>query len=604
MIIIGRASSNYYDYNCTYGFNGEFRDQEGGMWASNNEGVGAWIEVIFKKEILLTRFQYLDRKNPLERNSMIELTFSNGENKIINLINSSDVREFKFDLVKTSRVKITIKEVYGTINNGGAFKFYGIICQNILKETYFPKNIKNMGKIESLFKNNQHKIYKVNCKESFSNSNKFNYILKKEGTKIHIDCPESCINTNAPVYGNKKYSQDSALCRAAFHSDKLPSRGGKVTVLFGQRQKFFKGKISNSIISESKDIFDRPIEFLQYKEKEEIILTPGSKVDLANPKGTGFLPGVIKSVKFKEKQIISLKIEIEKDNSPPISFTTLDKMKIKPCGEYLKERDCNLSRKSLEIEKSIKIRFFPKEFICENDVFCDFGDLFGEKNKSFGWTKNMTSFIHFRNNQSLSELETFVEFPPSPSSDYCLKCSPTKICEPVEWIAKVGIGKFIIRIYIGDPDSNVQVNLKINYRIIVKNKIVEKNKLEVIETIIETYKEFVVITSECLVNCGTAITKINAIEFIRYNPKVHKKKEIYYLEEYLECGNSYKGGRCQNGPDVIHCLFDDLTVENAKFCIGDKSLIEIPQNYKCESQIKKFKCVFVLNIFIIDKVFN
>jgi hypothetical protein len=42
------ASSEKENWKCESAFNEKMRDEEGGMWASNNEGEGAWIEVYLK----------------------------------------------------------------------------------------------------------------------------------------------------------------------------------------------------------------------------------------------------------------------------------------------------------------------------------------------------------------------------------------------------------------------------------------------------------------------------------------------------------------------------------------------------------------------------
>ena len=122
------ASSEKDNHKCESAFSGKLRDEEGGIWASNNEGVGAWIMLNFKGEFQLNRFQYKNRKNPAERNSKIELMFSNGETQIFNLKNSDEIHELKLETIKTKMVKITIRGVYGTINNGGAFNFFGVEC--------------------------------------------------------------------------------------------------------------------------------------------------------------------------------------------------------------------------------------------------------------------------------------------------------------------------------------------------------------------------------------------------------------------------------------------------------------------------------------------
>lgn len=50
------ASSEKENWKCESAFNEKMRDEEGGMWAANNEGEGAWIEVYLKGGFLIKEF--------------------------------------------------------------------------------------------------------------------------------------------------------------------------------------------------------------------------------------------------------------------------------------------------------------------------------------------------------------------------------------------------------------------------------------------------------------------------------------------------------------------------------------------------------------------
>ena len=43
-------------YNCEYAFNGKMIDKPYSIWASNNEGVGAWIQINFKSDYQVNFF--------------------------------------------------------------------------------------------------------------------------------------------------------------------------------------------------------------------------------------------------------------------------------------------------------------------------------------------------------------------------------------------------------------------------------------------------------------------------------------------------------------------------------------------------------------------
>jgi hypothetical protein len=588
------ASSEKENYKCEAAFNGKLRDQEGGMWASNNEGIGAWIIVNFKGLYQLSRFQYKDRKNPAERNSKIELTFSGGETVIYNLKNTDEVHDLKIESIKTTMVKITIRGVYGTINNGGGFNFFGVQCSeggddDIIKVNDTEVKVK---KIKPLFGKTSDRAIIVNCRESISNSHKFDEVKKNPGSKVTIKCPESCGNSDVPVYGSGIYAKDTTLCKSAFHAKKLPALGGKVIIVFAPGQTNYKGAFSNSIRSEGKAKSSLSLIFEEWKQEEEIILKPGTKVDVANPNGTGWIPMIISSVQEKNQKLKYLKLTKEGENSSPVSMAYPNKNKIHPCGEHLKERDCNGSRKRIKNKKPIKIRFVPKSYQNPGKYLPDTGQVYGEDGKQYGWSKDMTSRIRLRSNPSKPELETLVEFPPSPLSKFCNKPNPETLCEGVSWTAKVGSGRFFVRIFVGDPNSVSRIDLKVNDKFMARNKIIEKNTLEIIEDVIEANKQFITITSECSGDCKLAVSKINAIEIFPYDAYLPKDQEIT-KEIALNCGNAFKGGRCDTGPNVIHCLLDDAGSSSAKFCNGAQSLIGIPSSYKCKDQVGKFKCVFV-----------
>ena len=391
------------------------------------------------------------------------------------------------------------------------------------------------------------------------------------------------------------YSKDTALCKSAFHAKKLPAIGGKIYLVFSPGQSNYKGAFSNSIRSEGKAKSSLTLSFEEWKELEEIILKPGSKVDVLNPNGMGWIPMLIMSVEDKNEKLKYLKLIRDGQNAEPITLSYPNKEKIHPCGEQLKERDCVGSRNLIKNRKPIKIRFVPKNYQTPGEYLPDIGQLYGQDGKQYGWSKDMSSRIRLRNNPSKPELETLVEFPPSPLSKYCNKPNPETLCEGVSWKVKAGYGKFFVRIFVGDPNSVSRIDLKVNDKYMAKNKIIEKNTLEILEDIIQANKKFITISSECSGDCKIAVSKINAIEIFPYEDYAPKDDDTT-KEIELKCGNIFKGGRCDVGPNVLHCLFDDAGKNTAKFCNGSQSLIGIPSGYKCADQIGKYKCVNVIFI--------
>jgi len=84
--------------------------------------------------------------------------------------------------------------------------------------------------------------------------------------------------------------------------------------------------------------------------------------------------------------------------------------------------------------------------------------------------------------------------------------------------------------------------------------------------------------------------KINAIEIIPFEDKP-KKKEEKSLEIATTCGHAFTGGRCDKGPDVLHCLFEDPSKEIAGNCTGSQVIMMIPSTYHCRDQVGKYKCM-------------
>lgn len=258
----------------------------------------------------------------------------------------------------------------------------------------------------------------------------------------------------------------------------------------------------------------------------------------------------------------------------------------------MKNRECKSSVKKLNEILPVLIRFVPEGYNTSDDFLSDFGQVIGENNKSYGWSINMKKNIKQRRNPSKPILETLVEFPPPASSRACNKPNPEIHCEPVTWKVKVGKGKFRIKIYVGDSERDSRVNIKINNKYIAYNKFVAKNMQEIFEDILVSREKLFEISADCIEDCETALTKINAVEIIPYdgNSKSLKSRKP---EKIVPCGQGILGGECDSGPNVLHCIFNSPAVPSAQFCNGDKSLVSIKTGDKCPDQVGKYKCVKV-----------
>jgi len=147
----------------------------------------------------------------------------------------------------------------------------------------------------------------------------------------------------------------------------------------------------------------------------------------------------------------------------------------------------------------------------------------------------MRKSIKQRKNPSKPVLETLVEFPPPANSRACNKPNPLTHCEPVTWKVKVGKGKFKIKIYVGDPEKDSRVNIKINNKYIAYNKLVAKNTQEIFEDVIFSREKMFEISADCVEDCEKARTKINAIELIPFEG-INKPSKNKKPQKVVPCG--------------------------------------------------------------------
>ena len=266
---------------------------------------------------------------------------------------------------------------------------------------------------------------------------------------------------------------------------------------------------------------------------------------------------------------------------------------IAPCGYHVvvPGRKCDTSLKRVENKNPIFIRFVPKNYLSNDEYLADFGFEFGKGGKAFGWTKDISTRIKQRFGPSKPEIETLIEFPPAPTSDFCNNSAPENLCEPAVWSAKVGKGLFNVRLYIGDPKESFKSDLLVNKKVFTKSLIVEKNKMEIIENVIEDNNGYISISALCTENCEKSVNKLSAIKISPFLYDDDGKNKMEGKEIQSNCGKAFTGGRCNTGPNVLHCIFNDPTVEAAAYCSEDKILKAIPSSYSCKEQIGHYKCV-------------
>jgi len=61
------------------------------MWATDGEGVSAWIEIKFKSAVQVSTIKYRGRSSAGERNKKITIFFSGGQKFSTNLRNTDSI---------------------------------------------------------------------------------------------------------------------------------------------------------------------------------------------------------------------------------------------------------------------------------------------------------------------------------------------------------------------------------------------------------------------------------------------------------------------------------------------------------------------------------
>ena len=118
-----QASSQFHRrYGCKKAFDGLLSvGKKKNSWASKGEGVGAWIKATFSSKKSISQLKLLQRMFPGEANKKVEIEFGPNLKQLATLPAKGDRH---WNIIKLSRniltdyVKITVKEVYGHVNNG------------------------------------------------------------------------------------------------------------------------------------------------------------------------------------------------------------------------------------------------------------------------------------------------------------------------------------------------------------------------------------------------------------------------------------------------------------------------------------------------------
>jgi len=153
----------------------------------------------------------------------------------------------------------------------------------------------------------------------------------------------------------------------------------------------------------------------------------------------------------------------------------------------------------------------------------------------------MENHIYSRPNANLSDLRSFVEFPPKSTSYYCRNAIEGTLCEPVSFTIYTGEGRFKVKVFSGDPIFDSTFNLTINGKVIINNQKIAKNTIFNHQEVIEARNGLIIFTSECFTDCDYAISKLNAIEIKKHINK--KSREEMNSMELKLCGLGFKSGK-------------------------------------------------------------
>eukprot|EP00341_Mesodinium_pulex_P001821 CAMPEP_0116948648 /NCGR_PEP_ID=MMETSP0467-20121206/38455_1 /TAXON_ID=283647 /ORGANISM="Mesodinium pulex, Strain SPMC105" /LENGTH=104 /DNA_ID=CAMNT_0004633155 /DNA_START=1513 /DNA_END=1827 /DNA_ORIENTATION=+ len=65
-----------HGYECQYGLSNSFEDKKGSMFKTDNEGVGAYMNIYFKEIVKPTMLVIAQPSNPAEQNKKIRVKYS------------------------------------------------------------------------------------------------------------------------------------------------------------------------------------------------------------------------------------------------------------------------------------------------------------------------------------------------------------------------------------------------------------------------------------------------------------------------------------------------------------------------------------------------
>ena len=184
------------------------------------------------------------------------------------------------------------------------------------------------------------------------------------------------------------------------------------------------------------------------------------------------------------------------------------------CGDKIPLRNCDERSKDPKLRDQFeaKICFTPKSE-CPSGFLPDSGEKFQEKGSlSYGWSGYMRSMTRTRYSHFDALLDNLILFPADKNSKWCLAEKPSTICEPMSWMLKVPNGKYIVKVTVGDPVNKAGYWLKVNGKVFIDGKILEKNQFYSPNFEVNVGNERIKVTADCDFDCQYVWSRINTIE--------------------------------------------------------------------------------------------
>lgn len=516
-----RASSSFPtgQYNCEHGLSGKLIDAPFTMWASNGEGVGAWLEVTFKQEYQIIALEIKNRDNPGERVKELEAKFSNGDSIIIKLRSRDRPSLIKLSPTVTKSLRLTLNSVYGTINNGLSVKIIGLPCKR---------------EENGLIAIPKQKTITLRCDHNLINNE---FLLKLDlqiGDRFIAFCSSSCVDQSVNIYGSLVYSEDSSICKAAYHMGVIPANGASFSVLISPGQHNYKPVTRNGITSDLKTSSPRSITFealADVKTKEIGSVFLGMKLDLFDERLNHWVPGSVLRIDNRNKgdcKVLIAKEGFSSSFNENLNWPNPEKLDY--CGERLPSRFCD--EKSRNPNRPFVyeafICFTPKPE-CPSGYLPDSGAGFGPHGRlNYGWSMDISSLTRTRYTNNDILLDNLILFPPDKKSQWCLVEKPKSLCEPVSWSIQVPNGRYNIKITVGDPKNKAGYWVKVNGRSFIEGKILDKNQFFSPSFDIEVAEQRIIVTADCERDCRLVWSRMNAIEI-----RTAASKLIHELHYYI-----------------------------------------------------------------------